>query len=776
MPEHKHYLKISLYSLIILTVIVFTASFALAGDGTGVYEIAVGSSKIINISEPIKRVAIGNPTIAEYTPYSKNELVIIGTKAGRTELSIWTDTDFKTFILKVYDNVVEIQGKITEIMGPNVAKMVSVHVAKETAVLKGLVSSSYECEQIEKIAMLYYPRVLNLIEVKDVIAAKAAEEKKQAQPVLDSYKLSSPTFQAALAPEQPSQPAQIAAAMQYPQNTVIRDKDIMEIKAIEKYKENKNSYGAGVVSYNEMIYVPGFEMKREDYEKAGDKTTKIIPLQNAVATDIESALIKIKSADGTIIKDDRTNSLIIMDRPGVVEKMENLVKILDIPQPQVLIEAKIIEVSLNDQISNTLDWIYETLGQTVSNNKTISFKEGQLGIGLDYGKINSEHFSAAILPSLINRHARLLSSPSTVTLNKQKAIFNVQEKHPYFTAGTTPNPNGGAPIVSPTTTEFANSGISLTVTPTINQEENIRLDLSISITSYLGEVKSGTNVAPLTNLRTTQNIVEVKNGEMLIISGLIDTLASKDANKVPFFYKIPFIGTLFKSDTSKNTRSELLIFITPKIVGKDSRFAKINKERYTKIAENSPPCVDEKFKISDLLGDKDRTNNEKITATPGAQASITGNALQETPKAASAKIDKKENIISFNFEDSQERLAKTKKLIKGESPKNRIYLPETLKAKANGNTAKLEEEFEEDETEVELAPAELFMTAKETTRPVQNCVAEEHKAPAAREERLIESCMAAAPADATSLRSKYRSDKANELIERLRSNMSRHSK
>ena len=215
---------------IMLAVAVFAAAvFACAPaahcqQGTGMYSIAAGTSKIINISEPIKRVSVGNPGVAEYTVLSKNEIIMLGVKVGRTELHIWTENDFKTFIIRVFDDVVEMKAKLTEIMGPHIAKSVSVHVAKETAVIKGMVSSVYESEQVEKIATLYYPRILNLLEIRGGYASASVSAKKSRTGA--TYEMGA---EAGSVPAQGVE-AEQAAAAQYPQAGVGNLKDILELR------------------------------------------------------------------------------------------------------------------------------------------------------------------------------------------------------------------------------------------------------------------------------------------------------------------------------------------------------------------------------------------------------------------------------------------------------------------------------------------------------------------------------------------------------------------
>lgn len=750
---------------IMLAVAVFAAAvFACAPaaycqQGTGMYSIAAGTSKIINISEPIKRVSVGNPGVAEYTVLSKNEIIMLGVKVGRTELHIWTDNDFKTFIIRVYDDVVEMKAKLTEIMGPHIAKSVSVHVAKETAVLKGMVSSVYESEQVEKIATLYYPRILNLLEIRGGYASAPATPKKVQAGA--AYEMGA---EAGIVPEQGAE-AEQAAAAQYPQTGVGNLKDILELKASRNFKPSPDAYGTGASGeFAAAGPVSPVTIPQALYENVNDKTTRIITLQNAMAADVEAALNRVKSADGLVIKDDRTNSLVLIDKPASIEKLEKVIKIFDAPTPQVLIEAKIVEVSLNDDMKNTLNWIYDTLYSgtnplgTALNNKSVKINDGSMDFSLDYGKISSDHFAMKVLPSLQKRHARLVASPSTVTLDKKEATFGVTDNIPYLKytpQGTTGNLLPTPEYVSPA------PGVTLKVTPNINQDGVIRMNINVQIGSFVENVNFGQyGTVPRTSSRQSSNFVEVNNGETLIISGLMSNISSQSANKVPWFSKIPLIGNMFESKLKGDSRTELVIFITPKIVGKDSRFAQLDKDRYPKIVENKMPDVGEKFDMKKFLGMKEEKEEKVSTASsaPKALGVEKAAAPVETVKPLSeAHISGP--VVEYKFNAGPD-LDKTKKIIKAE---NR-FLNEVKTSAAEKIDNQKPQPVKLEAVQAEADPAPAAVTIPPAPAPAA-CVQA-----AAREEGKP------APAPAITVEkqnniSMFRSEKAYGLVEKLRKNV-----
>ncbi len=778
MPQTRKQPKlfIALAFTIIISLLSLSAP-AVYAQSQGVYSIAVGSSKIINISEPIKRVSVGNPGIAEYTVLSKTEIIILGVKVGRTELHLWTDNDFKTFVLKVYDDIVEMRSKLNDIMGAEIAKNLTIHIAKETAVIKGTVSSVYESEQVEKIALLYYPKLLNLLEIKNKnMPLTSAPEHSSAQ-----FKPAAENFSA----EANGEAAVAAAQEQYPQGNTGNTKDILEIKAVEKIKETANSYGAGAASgFSGTPPLQSAAIPKLYYDGLNDKTTRIITLQNALASELEAALTKMKSTDGLIIKDDRTNSLVLIDKPSTIEKMEKMVKIFDSPTPQVLIEAKIVEVTLNDDMKNTLNWIYDTLYSganplgTALNNKSVKISDGTMDFALDYGKISSDHFAMKILPSLQKRHARLISSPSTVTLDKKEATFGVTDNIPYLKY--TPQGTTGTLLPTPEYVSPA-PGVTLKVTPNINQNDVIRMNISVMIGSFVENVNFGQyGSVPRTSSRQSTNFVEVNNGETLIISGLISNRSYNSANKVPWFSKIPLVGSLFESKLKGEERTELVIFITPRIVGKDSRFAQLDKDKFPRIVENKMPDVDDKFDMKKFLGIK--KENENVAALkPAAEKAldVEKKSAPASPVVETIISRPEESRIEYKYTSSGPDFNKTKKIFKTES-RNFTEIKTSAAEKIQVQAPKQQQTIVSSgsfEAEKISTPAEIKPSIRPEFSPaVHSALRETISTPAAATEspsaKNDEISQAPASIEETSTGvSKFRSERAYELVEKLRQNM-----
>lgn len=236
----------------------------------------------------------------------------------------------------------------------------------------------------------------------------------------------------------------------------------------------------------------------------------------------------------------------------------------------------------------------------------------------------------------------------------------------------------------------------------------------------------------------------------------MSTNSSHSANKVPWFSKLPLIGSMFESKLKGDSRTELVIFITPKIVGKDSRFAQLDKDRYPKIVENKMPDVNEKFDMKKFLGMKEEkaasAQADKVLSVEKASAPV------ETAKSLSeAHISGP--VVEYKFNAGPD-LDKTKKIIKAE---NR-FLNEvkTSAAEKIGSQKPQPVKFESSPAKPDPAPAAVVISP--TTAPAA-CVQA-----AARED------VKPAPAPAIIVEkqnniSMFRSERAYGLIEKLRKNV-----
>lgn len=300
-------------------------------------------------------------------------------------------------------------------------------------------------------------------------------------------------------------------------------------------------------------------------------------------TIIDSLKPRISRA-GDIKADETTNSIIVNDIADVVAEIEDLVRQLDVPTPQVLIEARIIEmksdkglkvgVNVNNLYNSENYWISpleKKRSEVIEDYKVtekavlpeVNFQQifgeifgtgGMVRTAVISGGVNIESFIEALS---IRGIANVLGNPKVLVMNNNEANIEIVEEIPYQKLTVSEQ---GQPMVS---TEFKEVGIKLRVKPQINPDNTIVLNVSPEQSYRTGE--SLGNI-PIIDKSKTDTTFLLKNGETAVIGGMIREVDSKTQYKIPLLGDIPIIGNLFKRTIKNKTRSELTIFITASIV------------------------------------------------------------------------------------------------------------------------------------------------------------------------------------------------------------------
>lgn len=307
---------------------------------------------------------------------------------------------------------------------------------------------------------------------------------------------------------------------------------------------------------------------KETEEKAEDLVQEIIRVNYALATDVQTAINngKLLSARGTITPDNRMNALIIKDTQKSVDKVKELVKIMDLAKPQVMIEAKLVQVGTTYSESLGIRWGGSFTSQTFPNNVGGNFSVntptvgagpatsnagGAMNLTIGHANSMSVNLSLSALESI--GRSKTLSNPKILTMDNEAAT--IQQGTTFF-----------IPTVSQagTQTQSQTATLSLTVTPKITPDGFIQLKVNATDNS-LQPGTSGATAVVNTKSLTTQALV--KNGETLVLGGIYRLDDAETSDAVPLLSKIPGLGWLFKTkDRIGPNIQELLIFITPTII------------------------------------------------------------------------------------------------------------------------------------------------------------------------------------------------------------------
>lgn len=285
---------------------------------------------------------------------------------------------------------------------------------------------------------------------------------------------------------------------------------------------------------------------------------------------IVDILNELLSPAGKIVVDQRTNSLIITDIPEQFPLIEEMIEKLDTPTPQVFIEAEIIETTLEVSESLGLEyggtsgqWSATYAGPTRGYSfpyKTKVFKAHGATPVYTFGSMQFSNLSLLLKALTSRTDTRYLARPRVLTLNNETAIIDTTSDAAVGTI-TISEPQTATTTTTP---ERMQIGVSLKVTPTVNNLGYITMLIEPSVARTVVSGISSTVLNPIR--RSVKSKVMIKDGETVVIGGLIDTQKTDVKRKVPILGGIPIIGALFSSDTKTDTQTEILIFITPHIV------------------------------------------------------------------------------------------------------------------------------------------------------------------------------------------------------------------
>ena len=282
---------------------------------------------------------------------------------------------------------------------------------------------------------------------------------------------------------------------------------------------------------------------------------------NRTAGSDSLALESLLSARGSAVSDSRTNTLIINDTQQNIDKIRRMIDLLDVAVKQVMVEARIVTASTDFSRELGIKWSAKKLsgspvwggdfqpsfdlGVDLATNTAGTFNFGLL-------KISDYMLNLELSALQADGHGEVLSAPKVLTGDKQKAYILRGTEIPYQTWSATEGLK----------TEFRAANLKLEVTPSITPDGKVQMALKIEKDT----VGTLTSVGYLINTNELETNVLVDDGETVVLGGIFDDIKQNQYEKVPFFGDLPVVGALFKNNTRSSAQTELLIFVTPRIV------------------------------------------------------------------------------------------------------------------------------------------------------------------------------------------------------------------
>ncbi len=436
------------------------------------------------------------------------------------------------------------------------------------------------------------------------------------------------------------------------------------------------------------VLVTGDELERQrlkslisylDTPLAQSGNVKVIYLKYADATDLSTVLSKVvqnmermnESGDktrigdkstATIEADDGTNSLIVTAEADTMQSLLAVIERLDIRRAQVQVEVIIVEMTDDDGRDLGIEWLFvnDSGGYGASNNSGLggaiagaAFELDENGDAVDatagiagaisnatgqvlgIGKLgDGVSFNVVINALQQNTKANILSTPSLLTLDNEEASFVVGQSIPFVTGSYTATGTSSSNPDNPfQTVERENVGITLRVTPQINEGDSLVLAISQEVSNVVG-TSAILNSNPITSERKIETKILADNGQTIVLGGLIEDNISEKVQKVPVLGDLPILGRLFRSTSTSFGKKNLLIFLRPTIVRDKREMDNITAGKYRLIREQQLREIEEGV---DLIDDRSlpllpewREQLEQLKALQEADVKLSKETMPES--------------------------------------------------------------------------------------------------------------------------------------------------
>ncbi|MEW6744571.1 MAG: secretin N-terminal domain-containing protein [Planctomycetota bacterium] len=295
--------------------------------------------------------------------------------------------------------------------------------------------------------------------------------------------------------------------------------------------------------------------------------TRTFTLTSTPVTAVGETLKKLLSSEGKLVINTDGTSFIMLDRPENIRLMEEYVRILDVRERQVLVEANLVEITLEkeDEVGVLLEALNISIDDTtsiVSSNLLPSSDNFTVGVAA-----NKTALFGLLQALASERYIRLRSAPKVATMNSQAASIEVIERIPYVKATTTTTATtDGQGITAIEQIEFEEVGVWLKVTPTIGEDRMIKMEIEPQVKELTGFFKG----VPVVDSRRVKTTVMVHDGETVVIGGLIRQDKIKVTDKVPILGDIPLLGFFFTRTASMAKKTSLWATVTPRILSSDA--------------------------------------------------------------------------------------------------------------------------------------------------------------------------------------------------------------
>ncbi len=383
-------------------------------------------------------------------------------------------------------------------------------------------------------------------------------------------------------------------------------------------------HGCAYIQGENVVRILSREEIPEISERLMTETFEII---YADVTEVVKALEKFKSAQGSVSSIQGTSHIIVTDTENKVRDIATLIEKIDRITPQVLVEVRIYDITSQDYLDLGIDWyagrrtnlssnypindditISKSGSDTYINSITDPSLKASFSAGtnktddstqgyLQFGLLN-EHIDifAKLRAEQENIDAKLLANPRIMVLDNEKALFDIVTEHPYVERTIT-----GSTITE--TVKFKEVGIKLEVTPHVTRDGMVRMRIQPEFGVVITNVQISSSDVPVVDTRKVDTIALVQDGHAVVLGGLRKKNTTQRFNKVPLLSDVPILGKLFKFEGESTVVTELVVFITPKIISKPI-LSEHEQQAFDVTEFEGPPPVSTKAETSQQLDQK----------------------------------------------------------------------------------------------------------------------------------------------------------------------------
>lgn len=317
-------------------------------------------------------------------------------------------------------------------------------------------------------------------------------------------------------------------------------------------------------------------------DQAGEPTQLTLPGQSPTPAAASSG-----GADALVVTaDEANNAVVAYATPREYALIEDALGKLDITPLQVVIEAAITEVTLNDTLRYGTQWYLRTHGNILSLSESSTGRPTQIFPGASYAAIGNGVIGATLNALSTVTHVQVLSAPNLLVLNNHTASLQVGDQVPIATGSAISTTSADAPVVN--SIEYRDTGVILKVTPRVNSSGLVLLDIAQEVSQVSPASPSNPIASPVIQERKIASSIAVLDGQTIALGGLISDNTSKGRGGVPLLSGIPLLGALVGNRSNTRTRTELLVLLSPRVIRSPAAAQAVTDDLRGKIRSVAP--------------------------------------------------------------------------------------------------------------------------------------------------------------------------------------------